>query len=94
MKLEEAILRVSGKTGIPKEVVKAAYKSQWEFIRQHIEELPLKEDLSKEEFDRLRTNFNVPSLGKMSCTYDRYIAVKKEFEVIKKLRNNVQDKKD
>jgi hypothetical protein len=94
MRLKEAIRKVAGETGIPEEVVKTVYRSQWDFIRVHIEELPLKEDLSKEEFDKLRTNFNVPSLGKMSCTFDRYKAVKKEFEVIKKLRNNVQDKED
>ena len=66
----EAIKQVSIELGLPPQVVKEAYESYWTFIRNNIKALPLKEDLSKEEFDKLRTNFNVPSLGKLSCTYD------------------------
>lgn len=84
----EAIKQVSIELGLPPQVVKEAYESYWTFIRNNIKALPLKEDLSKEEFDELRTNFNVPSIGKLSCTYDRMIGVKKRFEHIKKLRDD------
>ena len=84
----EAIKQVSTELGLPPKVVKEAYESLWTFIRNNIKALPLKEDLSKEEFDKLRTNFNIPSIGKLSCTYDRMIGVKKRFEHIKKLRDD------
>ena len=84
----EAIKQVSIELGLPPQVVKEAYESYWTFIRNNIKALPLKEDLSKEEFDKLRTNFNVPSLGKLCCTYDRMIGVKKRFEHIRKLRDD------
>lgn len=84
----EAIKQVSIELGLPPQVVKEAYVSYWTFIRNNIKALPLKEDLSKEEFDKLRTNFNVPSIGKLSCTYDRMIGVKKRFEHIRKLRDD------
>lgn len=84
----EAIKQVSIELGLPPKVVKEAYESYWTFIRNNIKALPLKEDLSKEEFDKLRTNFNVPSIGKLSCTYDRMIGVKKRFEHIRKLRDD------
>lgn len=84
----EAIKQVSIELGLPPKVVKEAYESYWTFIRNNIKALPLKEDLSKEEFDKLRTNFNVPSIGKLSCTYDRMIGVKKGFEYIRKLRDD------
>lgn len=84
----EAIKQVSIELGLPPQVVKEAYESYWTFIRNNIKALPLKEDLSKEEFDELRTNFNIPSIGKLSCTYDRMIGVKKRFEHIKKLRDD------
>lgn len=84
----EAIKQVSIELGLPPKVVKEAYESLWTFIRNNIKALPLKEDLSKEEFDKLRTNFNIPSIGKLSCTYDRMIGVKKRFEHIKKLRDD------
>ena len=84
----EAIKQVSIELGLPPQVVKEAYESYWAFIRNNIKTLPLKEDLSKEEFDKLRTNFNIPSIGKLSCTYDRMIGVKKRFEHIRKLRDD------
>lgn len=84
----EAIKQVSIELELPPQVVKEAYESYWTFIRNNIKALPLKEDLSKEEFDKLRTNFNIPSIGKLSCTYDRMIGVKKRFEHIRKLRDD------
>lgn len=83
----EAIKQVSIELGLPPKVVKEAYESLWTFIRNNIKALPLKEDLSREEFDKLRTNFNIPSIGKLSCTYDRMIGVKKRFEHIRRLRD-------
>ena len=82
----EAIKQVSTELGLPPKVVKEAYESLWTFIRNNIKALPLKEDLSKEEFDKLRTNFNIPSIGKLSCTYDRMLGMKKRFKFIKQIR--------
>lgn len=86
MKYPDIINKVSQEVNISKEVVNVAYKSYWEFIKKTIQSLPLKEDISEEEFNKLRTNFNIPSLGKLSCTYDRMMGVKKRFEYIKQLR--------
>lgn len=83
----EAIKQVSIELGLPPKVVKEAYESYWTFIRNNIKALPLKEDLSKEEFDKLRTNFNVPSLGKLSVTWERYLGKKKQWEVLKNMRD-------
>lgn len=88
----EAIKQVSIELGLPPQVVKEAYESYWTFIRNNIKALPLKEDLSKEEFDKLRTNFNVPSLGKLSCTYDRFIGIKKRLKYLNKLKDDCNNK--
>lgn len=88
----EAIKQVSIELGLPPQVVKEAYESFWTFIRNNIKALPLKEDLSKEEFDKLRTNFNVPSLGKLSCTYDRFIGIKKRLKFLNKLKDDYNNK--
>lgn len=89
MVYDSIIRKVSEELGLPREVVDKVYKSYWKFIRETIKELPLKEDLSEEQFDRLRTNFNIPSLGKLSCTYDRYTGTKKRYAFIKKLREKI-----
>lgn len=88
----EAIKQVSIELGLPPQVVKEAYESYWTFIRNNIKALPLKEDLSKEEFDKLRTNFNIPSLGKLSCTYDRFIGIKKRLKYLNKLKDDYNNK--
>lgn len=91
MSYPDIISAVSKELNIPKEVVDLAYKSYWMFIKQTIQSLPLKEDIDEEEFSKLRTNFNIPSLGKMVCTFDRMVGVKKRFNYIKKLREDAKD---
>lgn len=81
------ITEVSKKLNLPEDVIELAYKSLWEFIRNKIQELPLKEDLDFNDFLKLRTNFNIPSLGKLSCTYDRMLKVKKKYNYIKNAKN-------
>lgn len=54
-----------------------------EAIKEHIEALPLKEDMSEEEFVRMQPNVNIPSLGKLNVTFERYKALRqlyKEYE--------------
>lgn len=90
MKYSEIINQVSKELDIPVEVVDKAYRSSFEFIKNKIQSLPLKEDINEEEFSELRTNFNIPSLGKLVCTFDRVEGVKKRFNYIKKLRENAE----
>ena len=86
MKYHNIIDKVSQELDIPFEVVNVAYKSYWKFIKQTIQSLPLKDNLNEEEFAKLRTNFNIPSLGKLTCTFDRMMGVKKRFKYIRQIR--------
>lgn len=82
--MQRTIDRLSRELNLPQDVVVRAYKAYWSFIRHTIEELPLKEDMTEREFRRLRPNFNIPNLGKLTCTYDRYLGVKEENKLRKK----------
>lgn len=84
--MQEVIKKVAAKLGLPEQLVEKVDKAYWLFIRSTISSLPLKEDLKKEEFDKLRTNFNLPSLGKLVCTYDKYERVKKADKL--RVKNN------
>lgn len=86
MSYPDIIGKVSEELNLPKEVVDKTYKAFWLFINQSIQSLPLKENLNEEDFAKLKTNYNIPSLGKLTCTYERMLGVKKRYEVIKKLR--------
>ena len=86
MNYNEIVIRVSQETGLPGKVVDKVFKAYWSFIRTSIQALPLKELLSEEEFSKLKTNFNVPSLGKLTCTYEDYLRQKKRHEHITAFR--------
>ena len=87
---KEIILDVSRNLDISPNVIEKVYKAYWSFIKETIQALPLKDNLSEEEFSTLKTNFNVPSLGKLCVTWNRFVGCKKRYELIKKLRSNVQ----
>ena len=83
MSYNDIIKEVAKILNIPPAEVDKAYKSYWEFIRASIQDLNLQKDISEEEFSKLKTNFNIPSLGKLHCTYNRLIGVKKRSVYLK-----------
>lgn len=91
MTYQEIIEQVSEDMGLPPDIVDRAYKAYWQYIKDSIQALPLKKELTEEEFKKLRPNFNIPSLGKVSCTYQRYKGVKEKFKHIKKLRERNEE---
>ena len=86
MSYPDIVGKVSRELNLPREVIDKTYKAYWLFIKNHIQSLPLKENLNEEDFAKLRTNFNIPSLGKLSCTYDRMLGMKKRYKLIKQIR--------
>lgn len=74
--MKETLIRLSRELDIPPEEILKIYKAYWKFIRTKIEELPLKEELTENEFNKLKTNFNIPKIGKLHCTYQRYKSIK------------------
>lgn len=94
MKYPEILETLSEELAIPKDVVDAAYKSFYSFIRETITSLPLKKDLTEEEFNSLKTNFNIPALGKLHCTYERYLGMKEQNKYIENLKKQYEHKEN
>lgn len=67
-------------TGIPKDIVEKAYNSYWRAVREHLSSLPLKEDITEEEFNALQPSINMPSLGKLYVTYERQKALRSTYK--------------
>ena len=86
MDYNSLVTQVSKELNLPFRVVDKVYRSYWRSIRDTIQGLPLKDDISEEEFQKLRTNFNIPSRGKLSCTYDRVKRIKERYRYIRNLR--------
>ena len=79
---QKIIAKVAEDLELSADHVDKVYKSYWKVIKSYIENLPLKEDLSDEEFNELRPNINIPSIGKLYVTLKRYHGMKKHFELI------------
>ena len=79
MSYDEIIDKVSSDTGLPRRLVDRTYRAYWRVVREHITSLPLKEDLTDEEFLRLQPNVNIPSIGKLLVTLDRYRRIKTNY---------------
>ena len=86
MTYDEIIQKVASDIKLSPDIVDKAYKAFWLYIRNSVQELPLKDDITETEFLNLKPNFNIPSLGKLCCTYTRYKGVKERFKYIKNLR--------
>lgn len=86
MKATDVCKIVAKELNIPEEVVRAAYISSWEFIKSIIREIPLKTDMTEEEFSKYKTNFNLPSLGKFYCNYKRYKSIRNGLNFVKNKR--------
>lgn len=86
MNYTDIIDKVSEELGLPRQLVDRTYKSYWRYIKNQIQELSLKDNISEEEFNKLSTNFNIPSLGKLYVTWGRLIGVKKRYKLIKQIR--------
>lgn len=94
MKAVEVCKRVAKELNIPEEVVRAVYSSYWEFIKKTIKEIPLKTDMTEEEFSQYKTNFNLPSLGKFYCDYKRYKNIRNGLNFIKHKREESYEAKE
>ena len=98
MAYNDIISSVSHDLGLSESFVSKVYRAFWRAVREHIESLPLMEDLSDEQFMALQPNVNIPSIGKLHVTLRRYQGVKKHYNYYKeyldkqqKQDNNVKD---
>lgn len=73
----EIYRQVAKDLNIDVSLVKEIYIAYWQYIKDSIQQLPLKENITEKEFNKLRTHFNISSLGHLSCSYRRMLGVKK-----------------
>lgn len=82
MTYEEIVSRVADSLGLDKKLVDKTYKAYWKAVKEHIESLGLKQNLSDEEFEKQRPNINIPSIGKLYVSLDKYHYYKRKGEEI------------
>ena len=87
-KLKRIVKLVSIESKIPEATVEVAYRLYWQFIKDSLEAIPIRDIQSQEEFDKYRTSINLPSLGKMFITFDKVQKQRRRYEYLVKLFNN------
>jgi hypothetical protein len=80
MKTSTIIKKAAAELNLPHKQVWGVYKAYWTFIRQHVSSLPIKGNITEEEFNKLRPNINIPELGKFYLDWERLCNKKKENE--------------
>lgn len=72
----ELLHRLSLKYKVPVAVVKKAVESQFEFIQETTKELDFNEVKTKEEFNGIKSNFNIRYLFTLYTSYNSLIKIK------------------
>lgn len=69
MKLNKLIYnKVAKQSGLSPRVIEEIHRLNWKFIKDKIEELPLKDDITEEELNKLRLSFHIKGLGTLYTT--------------------------
>ena len=94
MTFKQIIKQVAKELNLPEDLVRNTYKSYWKVIKQIIERNNIKSNdnliFTSDEFNNNVININVPSIGKLNCTYDKYLQTINRFNLI----NNIKKRED
>ena len=65
MNIKEIYSQGATDLNLPIEVVEKSYKTFWLYIRNNIQQMSLYNIKTKEDFEKYKISFNIPSLGKL-----------------------------
>lgn len=85
---------VSKELGYDEDVVEAVYRSQWLYIREKIEEIPIQNTMTKKDLDNYTLSFHVQKIGKFYTNYDRLVKIFKQRSNIEEIVKRESDDYD
>ena len=63
--------KIANKLNLPINEVQEVYTYYWKVYKDTLKEMPLRTDITKEEFKQFKTSFNIHLLGKLYVPYER-----------------------
>lgn len=63
------IIELANKYNLEEREVELMIRAPYEFIRSKTKELDFSEEINKEDFDKMKTNFNIPAIGKLYASH-------------------------
>ena len=57
--LQDIILAAAKKLDMPDDVVEIAYREYWNWVKDTLENVPVNEEMTEEEFTKMQTSINV-----------------------------------
>lgn len=65
------------KYNLQDEVIRKIIASPYKFAKEKIKSLEINDDITEEEYNKLKTNFNFPSIGKLYSSFEVFVKYKK-----------------
>lgn len=75
---KEKIKELSIKYKLPISVIESIVNSPYNFIKAQSKKTNFKDNMTREEFDSMKKNFNIPSIGKLYASHYRYNQIQEE----------------
>ena len=73
---KDVLMSIASDTGVSYKEVEEIYLSTFKMIRSTVNALPIKQLETKKEITALKTNFNIPKLGKMYLNINKVMKCK------------------
>lgn len=90
-KVKALMHRIGLKYNLQDEVINTIINSQYKFIRETIRELNTEGIETKEDFDKLKTNFILPYIGKLHISYYMFKGIKERISKMNIKLNTVEN---
>lgn len=85
---------LSKELNVPSKVIEQIYRNYWLFIKESVSSIKFERDLKEEGFYKLRAAVSLPNLGKLACTYEKYLKIERKKEYSRKHFPNNEYKKN
>jgi len=84
----KAVKQIAKELNLTPLEVDKIYRAYCKLIVDKISSLPLKEDMTEDEFNKLQVNINLPSLGKLYTSWQTYKNLKQKKIYVQKTKEN------